>query len=232
MKFQPLGPWIKGNQSITPYNFYENWKPCLEMGAFIALDMAVDLYRANMIETGNLYDSWTANKDYIKKACEIADVNAENGFDLDNEEREWILEQLGEPPESSYNLYFVTIYNDIEEKLVYIGKTDAKKNRFANGHLVALKLHNPQYDGFHKRVYFGTITFLSENKEYIPLEFITPYDEAKRCLGEMEALLISWFKPELNVRCEDIGRFEKLNVHIQNFSKVSDFLNDYIVHGC
>ncbi len=232
MRFQPLSPWIKGNQSVTPNNFYGNLQPCLEMGAFIALDMAVDLYMANTIETGNLYDSWTANKNYIEKACKIANVSADNGYDLDHEEQEWILDELGEPPQSSYNLYFVTIYNDTEEKLVYIGKTDAKKSRFANGHLVALKLHNPKYDGFHKRVYFGTVTFLSKDKEYVPLEFITPYDEAEKCLGEMEALLISWFNPELNVRSEDVGRFKKLDVHIQNFSNVSDFLHDYIVYGC
>ena len=75
MRFQPLSPWIKGNQSVTPNNFYGNLKPCLEMGAFIALDMAVDLYMANTIETGNLYDSWTANKSYIEKACKIANVS-------------------------------------------------------------------------------------------------------------------------------------------------------------
>lgn len=54
MKFQPLEPWIKGNKSITPINFYENLKPSMEMGAFIGLDVCCDLYLANTIDTANL----------------------------------------------------------------------------------------------------------------------------------------------------------------------------------
>ena len=73
--------------------------------------------------------------------------------------------------------------------------------------------------------------FLSDDKEYIPLEFIQSYDEAKKYLGEMEALLIAWFKPELNIRKETAGEMKDLSiVHIQNFSDVSDFLNDYMVY--
>ena len=29
MKFQPLEPWIMGNESITPQNFYGKLKPYL-----------------------------------------------------------------------------------------------------------------------------------------------------------------------------------------------------------
>ncbi|MBP2658039.1 MAG: hypothetical protein H6Q69_1071 [Firmicutes bacterium] len=232
MKFQPLKPWIKGNGSVTPNNFYGNSKPCFEMGAFIALDIAVDLYFVNTVDTGNLFDSWHKNKELIEKACEIANVSEDNGYDLDNEEKGWILEELGEPPECCYNLYFITVYDDANERLVYIGKTDAKKSRFINGHLVALKLHNPKYNMLNKRVYFGTITFLSKENEYVPLEFITPYNEANNLLCEMEALLISHFVPELNVKREHVDKLKDLIVHIQNFSDVSAFLNDYVVYGC
>lgn len=232
MKFQPLKPWVKGNESVTPNNFYGNLKPCFELGAFISLDIAADLYLANTVDTGNLYDSWHKNKEYIERACEIANVNEANGYDLDHEEKAWILEELGEPPECCYNLYFITVYNDTDERLVYIGKTDSKKSRFVNGHLAALKLHNPKYNMFNKRIYFGTITFLSEEKEYVPLEFITPFSEANKLLREMEALLISHFNPELNVKSEQVGEMQNLIVHIQNFSDVPAFLDDYIVYGC
>lgn len=231
MKLQPLKPWVIGNGSITPENFYGQLKPNFKMGAFIALDEAVDLYLANTIDTGNLQDSWDLNKEYIEKACEITGVDEENKFNLDNEEKQWILDELGEPPECCYNIYFITIYNETEERLVYIGKTDSKKGRFANGHLVALKLHNPKYNYYNKRIYFGTITFLSEMKEYVPLEFITPYDLAKKYLGEMEALLIDRLNPELNVRRERIWEMENLGVvHIQNFSDVTKFMHDYFVY--
>ena len=231
MKFQPLEPWIMGNESITPINFYGNLKPCMEMGAFIGLDVCCDLYLANMIDTGNLHDSWMENKEYIEKVCELTGTNEECGYELDNEEKRWILEELGEPPACCYNVYFITIYNDNEEKLVYVGKTDSQKSRFINGHLAALKLHNPKYHDYYKRIYFGTIMFLSETKEYVPLEFITPFEEAQRYLGEMEAFLIDRLHPELNVKSEDAGELKDLGVvHIQNFSDITYFMNDYFIY--
>lgn len=231
MKFQPLKPWVMGNSSVTPENFYGNLKPDFEMGAFVSLDKAVDLYLASTVETGNLQDSWKSNKEYIEKACEIARVGQENSFDLDNEEKRWILDELGEPPACCYSLYFITIYNETEEKLVYVGKTDSKKSRFVNGHLAALKLHNPIYECYHKRIYFGTIMFLSETTEYVPLEFVTPYELAEKYLGEMEAFLIDRLKPELNVRNEQIGEMENLGVvHIQNFSDVCGFMHDCFLY--
>ena len=44
MKFQPLEPWIMGNKSITPTNFYGNLKPSMEMVGFIGLDVCCDLF--------------------------------------------------------------------------------------------------------------------------------------------------------------------------------------------
>lgn len=230
MKFQPLKPWIMGNNSVNPINFFGKLKPCLEYGAFLGLDVCCDLYLANTIDTGNLYDSWKSNKEYIEKVCEFTGTNEECGYDLDNEEKNCVLEKLGPPPLCCYNIYFITIYNDNEEKLVYIGKTNSKNSRFANGHLAALKLHNPKYHNYLKRVYFGTIMFLSADKQYIPLEFIVPYEKAKRHLDWMEGFLIEKLQPELNDRQENIGEMERISsVHIQNFCGISDFMNDVFV---
>ncbi len=85
--------------------------------------------------------------------------------------------------------------------LISLGLT-SKKSRFSNGHLAALKLHNPIYNGYNKRVYFGTVMFLSDDKEYVPLEFISPYSRAERYLSEMEAYLIERLNPELNKKKE------------------------------
>lgn len=82
MKFQPLEPWIKGNKSITPINFYGNLKPSMEIGAFIGLDVCCDLYLANTIDTGNLQDSWMENKEYIENVCEITRTDVDCGYDL------------------------------------------------------------------------------------------------------------------------------------------------------
>lgn len=87
------------------------------------------------------------------------------------------------------------------------------------------------YNGYNKRIYFGTIMFLSEMKEYVPLEFITPYNLAEKYLGEMEAFLIDRLNPELNVKSERIGEMEELGVvHIQNFSDVTMFMHDNFVY--
>lgn len=230
MKFRPLAPWVKGNSSVTPINFYSDNKPELSMGAFLSLDIAVDLHLAHTVSTGTLENSWAENQAYIKEACAIANTGEEYCFDLDGEDKRNILDELGEPPECSYNIYFITIYNESEEKVVYVGKTDSKNGRFANGHLAALKLHDPKYSAYQKRVYFGTITLLSKDLDYIPLEFITPYEEAKRYLNGVEGFLIDRLNPELNTRKEKIDIFEEVSqIHIQNFSEVSDFMDDFFV---
>ena len=210
MKNQPLKPWIKGNESITPNNFFSNALPNLEYGAWISLDIAVELYKANTIDTGYLKKSWNEHHEYIEQVCLLTGIDEENGYDLDREEKWWVLQEIGEPPFGCYNIYFITIYNEHEEKLVYIGKTDSKKSRFSNGHLAALKLHNPIYN--------------------VPLEFISPYSRAERYLSEMEAYLIERLNPELNKKKEPLHLLENLSsVLIQNFSEENAFMKDFFV---
>ena len=96
--------------------------------------------------------------------------------------------------------------------------------------LAALKLHNPIYNGYNKRVYFGTVMFLSDDKEYVPLEFISPYSRAERYLSEMEAYLIERLNPELNKKKEPLHLLENLSsVLIQNFSEENAFMKDFFV---
>ena len=153
-----------GNESVTPKNFYGDKKPDVKQRTFIGLDIAVDLHLVNTVDTGNLKDTWNMTQEYIQKACDIANVGSDNDFDLNHEEKYWILNELGKPPEYCYNIYCITIYNEHEEKVVYIGKTDSKESRYINGHLAALKLHDPKYEFYDKRVYFGTIMFLTLDK--------------------------------------------------------------------
>jgi len=230
---RPLQPWVQGNESVTPANFFGNHSPSCEYGMFIGIDVAVELYLAETIDTGNLEDSWSKNNTYIEKAMKIANRDpVEDGYDLDNEEKIWILDELGEPPCGSYNLYFITIYNENEEILMYIGKTDSRKSRFRGGHTAALKLHDPKYNGYKKRVYFGTVCFISEEDGYLPMEFIQPFSVAKKLLSEVEAFLIRRLESKLNKAKGEMGSLKKMNsLHIQNFSGESDFLNDKILFG-
>lgn len=233
MRKNMLEPWLIGNESITPQNFILNNSPNFEYGAFIGFDECIELYKANEFDSGNLEDSWTNTRNYINSALDLinGDIN-ECGFGyLDNEEKDWILKELGKPPLGSYNIYLITIYNENEEKIVYIGKIDSKKSRFSNGHLAALKLHNPIYDSYKKRVYFGTIMFLNSDNNYLPLEYITPLEKSKELLYNTEKLLINHFKPELNIQ-NVYSRENQFNVvfHVQNFTGTQLFKGDKIIY--
>lgn len=233
MRKSMLEPWLNGNESITPENLMLNNSPNFEYGAFIGFDECIELYRVNEFDSGNLKDSWRNTKDYINSALELiqGDINECSFGYLDNEEKDWILNELGEPPLGSYNIYLITIYNENEEKIVYIGKTDSKKSRFSNGHLAALKLYNPIYDSYKKRVYFGTIMFLDSDSNYLPLEYITPLEKAQELLNNTEKLLINHFKPELNTQNLYILENElKVNFHIQNFTETKLFKGDVFIY--
>ncbi len=232
-KFQALHPWLKGNNSITPANFYEKYNPDLQTTIFIALDLVVPLHLAYKVDTGNTYGAHDKNKEYIRKALKIAVIDEEDcGIPLTEDERDEIFEKLGEPPESSYNIYLITIFDESGfEKVVYVGKTDSKESRFKNGHLAALKLHDSQYKSYDKRVYFGTITFLADNEkqDYLPLECFSSKDDIKKCLSDVEKALIRYFDCELNTQKYFPETITKATIHIQNFTSVSVFLNDEII---
>ena len=232
MRDSMLRPWILGNESITPKNFYSHSDLKLEFGGFLGIDGYVELFEANKFDCGSLKESWNRTREYIENAYEILGRKLEDKeVDLDREEKYMILQKQGMPPFASYNIYIITIYNEIEERVVYIGKTDAKGNRFANGHLAALKLHNPIYAEYKKRVYFGTVVFIDENKDYLPLEYIRPLEKARNLLSSVEKVLIQYFKPELNIQdMHSELSMRPFQIHIQNFTDKSPFLND--IYAC
>lgn len=93
-----------------------------------------------------------------------------------------------------------------------------------------MKLHNPIYNSYRKRVYFATLVFLNIHNDYLPLEYITPLEYARKLLGNVEKMLIQYFKPELNVQNIDSDiNVKPINLHIQNFTDTSPFLNDIFV---
>lgn len=235
MTISLLEPWVKGNDSITPENFFRDNRPYFEYGMFLSLDECIDLYRAYEFDSGNLSTSWKKIREYIEKSYDLLNIeydleDEEFDWTLDNEERYMILDELGEPPVASYNIYIISVINNLDgkEEVVYIGKTDSKNSRFANGHLAALKLHHPRYNNHTKKVYFGTLVFLTEDKEYLPLEFISTLEVASDLLDKVEKMLIAYFQPELNTASRKY-QHSPLNttIHIQNF--INGFLNDEFV---
>lgn len=226
-KFQTLKPWVKGNNSVTPAHFYRDYKIVFNNTIFIALDIKIPLYKANTVDTSNISSVRLKNTQYIKKALEMLDIDVDDtDCPLTDRQRKDVLDVCGEPPTSSYNLYFITIQKNDYEELVYIGKTDSKESRFKNGHLAALKLHDPKYSQYEKYVYFGTITFMTDLGEYLPLECICDTDWSAKLLDDLERVLITKLNPVLNTKHDDsrIIEKEKYVITIENMTG-SDFLN-------
>lgn len=229
-KFQPLRPWIKGNCSITPRHFYTQYTPDLLEYLYLSLDIVVPLHEADTVSTGNTKESWKLNREYIKKALKILAIDEEDcDMELAEDEKEEVLIKLGEPPNSCYNLYFITIKNDEEERIVYIGQTNGTKSRFVGGHHAALKLHAPQYSRYQKYVYFGTVTFTSTDNKYLPMECLETTGQIRHLLNDTERILIYAFKPELNTQKYKYNFINQPRLQIENHTGISDFLDFYVI---
>lgn len=226
--FSPIGPWLKREATLAGFENIDKIKPLFEHGSFLSIDKHYYLYEIDNAEAQSLEVSWSKTEDYINKAMDIIEGN----FDivLDREESDWIQQELHKPPTHCYPIYIVTVGEGESEKVVYIGKTSSKKNRFSGGHKVAIKLHEPKYEGLVKNVYFCCIVFLTENNDYIPLEWIHPKEQALDLLDSIESYLIYVFSPELNVqkKSKNFSKYD-IHFHIQNFSGHSKFLDDTFV---
>jgi len=205
-----------------------------EYGCFIALDICLPLYKVLDMDAQSLEGTWNKVNDYVSNAFRIiVDVYGEEmGIseedklrDVDREIIHEISSQLKSPPAACYPLYFITVGDGNKERLVYIGKTSARTHRFSGGHSVGLKLHAPEYEGLSKHIYFGTVVFLDNDKKYMPLEFIQPFEDAKNLLSNLEAGLIYNLKPELNsVYLKRYHALFDMYVNIENHSSRPDLL--------
>ncbi|MCU9553270.1 hypothetical protein OE319_07065 [Bacillus cereus] len=207
-----------------------------EYGCFIALDVCFPLHKVLEMDAQSLEGTWHEVNDYVANALQIItdeygeELEIEEGEKLRDVDKEIIYEieyQLKTPPPACYPIYFISVDDGKNEKIVYIGKTSAKTHRFSSGHSAALKLHAPEYEGLSKHIYFGTVAFLDNKKQYMPLEFIQPFKDSKNLLRNLESGLIYKFKPELNTdylnkNYANIDMF----VNIENHSSRPNLLNN------
>lgn len=207
-----------------------------EFGCFIGIDMCFPLHKVLEMEAQSLEGTWNEVNDYVANAFRIVtdqyreELGIEEAGKLRDVDREIMHEieyQLKKPPTACYPIYFISVGDGTEERLVYIGKTSSKTHRFSSGHSAALKLHAPEYEGLPKHVYFGTVVFLDHENEYMPLEFIQPIEDAKNLLTNLEAGLIYVLKPELNTTYlnKNHAIFDML-VNIENHSSRSNLLKN------
>lgn len=210
-----------------------------EYGCYLALDVSLPLYKVLEMDAQSLESTWTDVNDYVTKAFRIItdlyreELGIKEGKlrDVDREIIHEIESQLKTPPAACYPIYLISVGDDEEEKLVYVGKTSAKTHRFSGGHSAALKLHAPEYAGLSKHIYFGTVVFQDNEKNYMPLEFIQPLEDAKSLLGNLEAGLIYNLKPELNTTYlnKNYAHFDML-VNIENHSSRPKLLKNTQVY--
>lgn len=206
-----------------------------EFGCFIGIDVCFPLHKVLEMKAQSLEVTWKKVNEYVDDAFLIIleeyneDLGIEEGEKLRDVDKEIIREikdQIKTPPKACYPIYIITVGDDSEERVVYIGKTTSSNHRFSGGHSAALKLHAPEYEGIVKHIYFGTVTFQDNDKEYMPLEFIQPYEVAGELLNNLEAGLIFNLKPELNRTHlnRNNTRYDMI-VEIENYSSRPKFLS-------
>ncbi|MED0586478.1 hypothetical protein [Bacillus subtilis] len=230
--FKPLIHFMRRGE-IPLLHHYEKNNLNFEYGFFLGLDVVMPLYKVLDFPAQDLKTAWGNTQTYINDALEILEeqyfeeIDKDNiTIDVDREQISYIIDKLENIPARCYPIYLITTGTGDNERLVYVGKTSSENHRFAGGHLAALKLNDPKYDGLEKNLYFGCLTFLDVHKKHVPLEWISPFDYCKELLESVEASLIYHFQPELNT--EHTKRHNsKIPIHlmIENWTRKTKFLH-------
>jgi hypothetical protein len=228
-KLSPILRWLdRGTELKALLSPKSDASPNLELGGFVALDVAVPLHKASELCAESLEGSWELAHRYIEDCKAIIEID--EPMWLDKFEISQIKNELGEPPPLAYPIYFMSVADENgEEKLAYVGRTSSKNSRFSGGHAAITKLHAPEYQGLDKWLYLGCIVLLTEDN-YLPLEWVNPLGRAQELLHSIEAQLIYYLQPELNINHKKHNNTkEYVQLHIQNFSSDTQFLNDQFV---
>lgn len=212
----PLHNWVNRKTSL-PARFYgspPNDSAGTEWCVSVALEEVLPLHAVADAHWQSLSETRRLTNEYLASAGQL--IDGLWGGSLDNEERDLILSELGQPPEFCLPIYLITAGEGEQERVVYVGKT-CSASRFRGGHAVALKLHHPEYEGLKKRVYRCSV-LLHIHDQYLAMEWVEPEQFSKRILDLIESVLIYVLQPALNTakrRRAKLGR--PVFVHLQNF---------------
>jgi hypothetical protein len=197
-----LSQWLNGQETLRSFRDGTRLSQDNEFGAWIALEEVTLAHQAHSVPAQSLIESWSSSHTYAIKALSIVSeyYRTENPEDvyLEHEERNDIIHRLGNPPKPCFPIYIFSVDDGVTERAVYVGKTNSFKGRFSGGHSACVKLLEPKYSSFTKRLYLCQVMFLSQSKQYLPLEWIKPYETAKKFLDDAESDLIFRLQPELN----------------------------------
>jgi hypothetical protein len=207
-----------GTPSNTPNAHWLVW---------LVIEKQMHLHEIRDADWISLSENTDRTRTYVTKAIKIL------GIDQVTEvgDKRMVIDQLGEPPAQSLPIYMLTTRKDLNESVVYIGKTTAS-NRFAGGHSAALKLHDPKYQNYEKMVYRCSIT-MPLGDDHVALEWVDPVSVAEQILDDVESHLIYHFQPPLNTQKKKKNlATHQISIHIQNLAeglRHDSFLNDYII---
>lgn len=225
--FLPLSAWIERKHPLPERFYHSSYAdvPSKEWNVWVGLEEENALHDAAILQWQGLEASIAKTQSYLHDAGKI--ISGLSGGWLDSEEREMILSEIGTPPAPCLPIYIITTRKDEHEEVQYIGKT-ANEKRFKGGHSIALKLLDPKYNQFEKRIYRCSVWF-HFNEEYIALEWIKPESLALKLLDDIETNLISYLKPPLNShKKKGLRGAMGFDIHIQNFCS-SIVLNDSFI---
>ncbi len=226
--YSPIQPWINRTDPFRGFANIDIKQPNQEFGGFIGLDVSVPLHQAADLPAQSLNASWEKTDIYVRRSLEIIDL--EQPYWLDRDEARIIVSELGPPPVGCYPVYIVSVGAGQNERAVYVGKTSAKVRRFQSGHRVTTKLHAPKYHGMPKQIYLGCVTLLSNEKDYLPLEWVHPIASAKAILNSVERQLIYNLQTELNIQHrKTYNPTVPIRLEIENHSGSSRFLHGHSV---
>lgn len=206
-EYHPLASpanWISFQIAKTNHAWHA---PNLELGAFLVLHSIHGLHETVDLPSQSLNASW-----------------------LENDRHFHANDRHAPSPLACMPIYLISVGSGKDERVVYVGKTTSSSSRFVAGHKAMTLLHAPRYGGLKKRLYRCCVVLLSDRKNEIPIEWITPYEAGKKMLSIFESLLIYHFQPELNTQLKSKPPQTSIgSIHIQNVTYKTSFLNDDVI---
>jgi len=220
---RPLTAWVYGGTMyVQSFSHYEG-EVILPDLIFVCTDTFFHLHDAPRVPLKSLEQSWIDTKDYIVRALALLH-RSHAGWSLSDDDRKKVLASLGEPPGPAWPLYVLAVGDHPNERIVYIGKTNAQTHRFVTGHSAITALHNPKYDGLTKRLYLATVTLISDEGNYVSLEWLHPKKLRDYVWSDVEAQLIYHFQPELNNRLKERNHAKNpVDIAFHNYSGTKSF---------
>lgn len=220
--------WLQRRSPLMGFEL-QNRVPQQDSTCWVSLNASALLHQAGTIHAQSLRDSWSAVQEYMTSALALLGAD---GPDWLSREDAWDIEdELGAPPFVANPIYFMSVKDQLGEKLVYVGKTSSKRSRFSGGHAAITKLHNPKYEGFEKRIYIASLMFY-DDFDYLPIEYIRNLGSAEKLLSSIEAQLIYDFQPELNTsHKKTFGSHWPIQILFENSVNGSKFMEGMSSYG-